>query len=78
MSFSAIQKCVITLRYLGYDISFDTADNYLKISKRIANEFAYHFYTCVYEIFHKEYLCKPIRHDIERLYLAHEEIYGFP
>lgn len=35
------------------------------------------FYACVYEVYHKEYLCKPIACDIEILYLAREERHEF-
>ena len=36
MSFSSIQKCAVALRYLGYGITFDASDKYLKVSERTA------------------------------------------
>ncbi|XP_052621039.1 uncharacterized protein LOC111904210 [Lactuca sativa] len=78
MSFSSIQKCAAALRYLGYGIAFDAADEYLKVSERTAVECVDWFSACVYEVFHEEYLRKPTQRDIERLYSAHEERHGFP
>nr|KAJ0194464.1 hypothetical protein LSAT_V11C800404580 [Lactuca sativa] len=77
MSFSSIQKCVVALRYLGYDLTFDAYDEYLKIFERTAIDIVDYFCTCVYEVFHQEYLHKPNPCDIERLYSAHEERRGF-
>ncbi|KAL7616034.1 hypothetical protein Lser_V15G02803 [Lactuca serriola] len=77
MSFSSIQKCVAALRYLGYSITFDASDVYLKVSERTAVECVDWFSACVYEVFHEEYLHKPTQRDIERLYSAHEERHGF-
>ncbi|XP_023737821.1 uncharacterized protein LOC111885816 [Lactuca sativa] len=49
MSFSSIQKCAAALRYLGYSISFDASDEYLRVSERTAVECVDWFYACVYE-----------------------------
>ncbi|KAL7611002.1 hypothetical protein Lser_V15G13725 [Lactuca serriola] len=38
ISFSSIQKYAAALRYLGYGITFDASDEYLKVSERIAIE----------------------------------------
>ena len=78
MSFSSIQKCAAALRYLGYGITFDASDEYLKVSKRTAVKCVDWFSACVYEVFHEEYLRKPTQRDIERLYSAHEERQRFP
>ncbi|XP_023739292.2 uncharacterized protein LOC111887354 [Lactuca sativa] len=78
MGFSSIQKCAAALRYLRYGISFDTSDEYLKVSERTAVGCVDWFSACVYEVFHEQYLRKPTQRDIERLYLAHEERHGFP
>ncbi|KAL7607151.1 uncharacterized protein LOC111898474 [Lactuca sativa] len=77
MSFSNIQKCAVALRYLGYGITFDVSDEYLKISKRTAVDCVDWFCACVYEVFPQQYLRTPTPWDIERLYSAHEEINGF-
>ncbi|XP_023742972.1 uncharacterized protein LOC111891120 [Lactuca sativa] len=78
MCFSSIQKCAAALRYLGYGITFDACDEYLKVSERTAVECVDWFSACVYEVFHEEYLRKPTQRDIERLYATHEERHGLP
>ncbi|XP_052621704.1 uncharacterized protein LOC128127292 [Lactuca sativa] len=77
MGFSSIQKCAAPLRYLGYGITFDASDEYLKVSERTAVECVDWFSACVYEVFHEQYLHKPSQLDIERLYSAHEERHRF-
>ncbi|XP_023730733.1 uncharacterized protein LOC111878469 [Lactuca sativa] len=78
MGFSRIQKCADALGYLGYGMTFDASDEYLKISERNAVDCVDWFCACVYEVFHQQYLRKPTPRDIERLYSAHEERHGFP
>ena len=46
------------LRYLGYRITFDAADEYLKMSERTARECVDYFCAYVIEVFGKEYLRK--------------------
>ncbi|XP_023765099.1 uncharacterized protein LOC111913604 [Lactuca sativa] len=56
MSFSSIQKCEATLRYLGYGITFDASDEYLKVSEMTAIDCVDWFCACVYDVFHQQYL----------------------
>ena len=78
MSFSTIQKCTAALRYLAYGVANDASEDYLKMSERTARECVEFFCGCVIEIFGKEYLRKPTRSDIEKLYAAHEARHGLP
>ncbi|KAL4564941.1 hypothetical protein LXL04_029018 [Taraxacum kok-saghyz] len=64
MGFSTIQKCTAALRYLGYGITSDAADEYVKMSERTAQECVDHFCAYVIEVFGKEYLRKPTKCDI--------------
>nr|KAJ0227213.1 hypothetical protein LSAT_V11C100000690 [Lactuca sativa] len=57
IGFTSLQKCLATLRYLGYNIAFDASDEYLKDRNRVCNFFFAH--VCMNEVYHEEYLCKP-------------------
>jgi len=48
MGFSTIQKCTAALRYLGYGITFDAAEEYLKMSRRTARETSTFFVNPLY------------------------------
>lgn len=43
IGFTSLQKCLATLRYLGYNIAFDASDEYLKVSERTEIECAIFF-----------------------------------
>ncbi|XP_052621952.1 protein ALP1-like [Lactuca sativa] len=58
--------------------SLDTMDDYMRMSERTARESLYTLSMGVVETFRDVYLRKPSLHDLQELYVAHEERHGFP
>ena len=54
--FTTIQKCISTLRQLGYGIVADASYEYLKMSKRMDRECTYLFREYVIELYRDIYL----------------------
>jgi hypothetical protein len=74
---TALQKCIIALRQLAYDITADTIDEYLKLGKITVLECLEYYCSGIIEYFRDEFLCRPTITDTQRL-LAKAEERGFP
>ncbi|KAL7606940.1 uncharacterized protein LOC111892383 [Lactuca sativa] len=57
--------------------SLDSIDDYIRMSERTARESLYRLARGVVETFGGVYLRKPSLNDMQQLYVAHEERYGF-
>ncbi|XP_023769184.1 uncharacterized protein LOC111917758 [Lactuca sativa] len=75
--FTTIQKCTGALRQLGYGITADTSDEYLKMSERTGRECTYLFCEYVIELYHDIYMRHPTKSDVEQLYVTHQAKHGF-
>ncbi|XP_023764785.2 uncharacterized protein LOC111913293 [Lactuca sativa] len=76
--FTTVQKCTAALRQLGYGITADASDEYLKMSERTGRDCTYLFCEYVIELYRDIYLRHPTKSDVEQLYAAHEAKHGFP
>ncbi|XP_052627250.1 uncharacterized protein LOC111920503 [Lactuca sativa] len=76
--FTTLQKCVATIRLMAMGESPDAMDDYMRMYERIARESLYTLSKGVVETFGDVYLWKPSLHDLQELYVAHEERHGFP
>ncbi|XP_023737121.1 uncharacterized protein LOC111885062 [Lactuca sativa] len=56
----------------------DTMDDYMRMSERTTRESSYTLSRGVVETFGDVYLRKPSLHDLQELYVVHEECHGFP
>ncbi|XP_052627200.1 uncharacterized protein LOC111909886 [Lactuca sativa] len=76
--FTGLQKCVAAIKLMAMGESPDSVDDYMRMSERIARESLYLLARGVVETFGDQYLRKPSLHDMQQLYVAHEERHGFP
>ncbi|KAL7606376.1 hypothetical protein Lser_V15G16987 [Lactuca serriola] len=76
--FTTLQKCVAAIRLMAMGESPDTMNDYMRMSERTARESLYTLSRGVVETFGDVYLRKPSLHDLQELYVAHEERHGFP
>ena len=76
--FTTIQKCTAALRQLGYGITADASDEYLKMSERTGRDCTYLFCEYVIELYRDIYLRHPTKSDVEQLYVVHQAKHGFP
>nr|KAJ0188080.1 hypothetical protein LSAT_V11C900460400 [Lactuca sativa] len=76
--FIIIQKCTVTLRHMGYNITADTLDEYLKMFERTGRECTYLFCEYVIEFYHDIYLRHSTKSDVKQLYVAHQAKHVFP
>ncbi|XP_023742429.1 uncharacterized protein LOC111890552 [Lactuca sativa] len=76
--FTGLQKCVAAIKLMAMGESLDSIDDYMRMSERTARESLYLLARGVVETFGDQYLCKPSLHDMQQLYVAHEERHGFP
>lgn len=56
----------------------DAQDEYLQMSERVSRDSLNKFCGWVIKLYNREYLRRPTRSDIHRVYRAHEELHGFP
>ena len=78
LGFLALQKCTSTIRQLALGSIPDAQDEYLQMSERVSRDSLNKFCRWVIKLYGREYLRRPTRSDIHRLYRAHEELHGFP
>jgi hypothetical protein len=72
-SLTALQKCIVALRQLVYNMITDTIDEYLKLVKTTALECLEYYYLDIIECFGDEFLRHPIVADTQRLVAKAEE-----
>ncbi|KAJ0435669.1 putative harbinger transposase-derived protein [Helianthus annuus] len=77
-SFTPIQKCTSTIHQLATGNPPDQFDEYLAMSERTSRECLQFFCNAIIKLYAKEFLCKPTRHDIARIYATHEARWHFP
>nr|GEX36240.1 hypothetical protein [Tanacetum cinerariifolium] len=77
LGFSVIMKCACAIHQLAYGVTADSLDGYLQMGNHCARDCLDFFTMCVIELFMPEYLRKPDFDDIQNLYTAHNNIYGF-
>ncbi|GKA65835.1 ALP1-like protein [Tanacetum coccineum] len=77
LGFSALQKCTSAIRQLALGSIPDAQDEYLQMLKRVSRDSLNKFCRWVIKLYGREYLRRPTRSDIYRLYKAHEELHGF-
>ncbi|GKB29215.1 transcription elongation factor SPT6 [Tanacetum coccineum] len=78
LGFSVIMKCTCVIRQLAYGVTPDSLYEYLQMGSHTARDCLDFFTMCVIELFMPKYLRKPDFNDIQKLYTAHNNIYGFP
>lgn len=74
---SPLQKIIVVLRILAYEVIVNFMDEYIRIRKSTAMESLKKFVTTIINIFFNEYLMSPYDNDITRL-LSVGEQRGFP
>jgi hypothetical protein len=77
-SFTPIQKCTSAIRQLATGNPPDQFDEYLAMSARTSRECLLFFCNAVIKLYDKEFIRKPTRHGITRIYAAHEARWHFP
>ncbi|XP_023765798.1 uncharacterized protein LOC111914256 [Lactuca sativa] len=75
--FTTIQKCTTALRQLGYGITADVSDEYLKMFERTGRDCTYLFCEYVIELYRDIYLRHLTKSDVEQLYATHQAKHGF-
>nr|KAJ0219604.1 hypothetical protein LSAT_V11C300105680 [Lactuca sativa] len=68
--FTTIQKCMVALRQLGYDIATDASDEYLKMYERTGRSCTYLFCEYVIELYRDIYLRHLTKSDVQQLYVT--------
>src|SRR5262249_10550176 len=77
LGLSSLQKVIVAMRMLGYDVSADSVDDYVRIGESTAIESLKKFVESIIAVFGNEYLRSPNNTDLARL-LAIGEQRGFP
>ncbi|XP_035842241.1 uncharacterized protein LOC118488918 [Helianthus annuus] len=71
-SFTPIQKCTSVVRQLTTDYPPDQFDEYLAMLDRTSCECLQFFCSVIIKLYAREFLRKPTRHDIPRIYVVYE------
>ena len=71
-SFTPIQKCTSAIRQLATGNPPDQFDEYLAMSARTSRECLLFFCNAIIKLYGNKFLRKPTRHNITRIYAAHE------
>jgi hypothetical protein len=56
---TALQKCIVVVRQLAYDMATDTIDEYLKLGKSTVVEWLEYYCSSIIECFETEFLHRP-------------------
>ena len=77
MGLSCLQKCTAALRIFAYGTSYDSTNEYIRISETTSAECTKHFCLAIIQIFGEVYLRSPNEEDVKKLYKFNEKR-GFP
>ncbi|XP_052621045.1 uncharacterized protein LOC128126912 [Lactuca sativa] len=75
--FTTLQKCAMAIPLMAMGESPDSMDDYMRMSERTTRESLYTLSRGVVETFGDVYLRKPSLHDLQELYVLHEERHEF-
>nr|XP_043638000.1 uncharacterized protein LOC122609003 [Erigeron canadensis] len=78
LGFSVLQRCTSVVRQLGYGSNPDSLDDYLNMSERSSCDTLNGFCDGVIRLYQHEYLCRPTRNDVQRIFDHHASYHGFP
>jgi glycyl-tRNA synthetase alpha subunit len=72
VGFTTLQKMTVAIRFLGYDTTSDSFDDYLQMSERTLNTCVLKFRNAIAHLYEHQYLRKPNASDVQQLYAVHK------